>query len=641
MTNGNEFAAPSTASFGGSNEENLEDATIHRQVLVPATVTSPDALNENEPVQVDQEESLRSPARSMADVIGNAAASAGSTPLSYEMVTMSPVKEAQTPQPEEVKKIPELPNIQDWRSALQPEPDLQITVAKGASPRDGEARSTGLEQSGAGLSGREPVQVEQTADEKLEALLRQRDRPKVQTPQPTGTAGESDGGIIGPFATVPPSSRRQPSRVRPAPGPEPISGPQHFRMDDAASSGPPSPKRSKSPIECRPSSYGPSSTRPQQDGDRLPTRTPVKDVNRDKWREDTKQELDKQRQVDKDAKIEALRRQSATAPAKADEGMEEHAAATGGASDGIAATALRREAEALQAVGEATEALRQRDAELQKERQLRTHEQSQLQAEVLQAAGEATEALRQKDAELQKERQERTHEQSKLHQHFEAVVAQAMQAEGLREKAAAVAAHVAEQVKLYERHSDEQGRKAGMFQAQAAHIAERAQQVVTEREDEMRGTIQQMQKEHGEQLHEVQLKVVNLTTQVNDSRAAHQTLQEALNTKKLEHEDLVHRYNLLEHSSTGALQERTNALNKVTSQEKMIDQQAQTIMELREQAVAKATEASLAKAETAREKERADDWEKNCQMERKRATFSGSEQTQAHAEAAWESERKH
>ena len=38
LTNvGNEFAAPSTASFGGSNEDNLEDATIQKQVLVPAT----------------------------------------------------------------------------------------------------------------------------------------------------------------------------------------------------------------------------------------------------------------------------------------------------------------------------------------------------------------------------------------------------------------------------------------------------------------------------------------------------------------------------------------------------------------------------------------------------------------------------
>ena len=145
LTNvGNEFAAPSTASFGESNEENLEDATIHRQVLVPANVVSPDILNENKPAQADQEESCQSPARNMADMIGNAAASAGSTPLSYEMVTMSPVKEAQTTHPEDTKKIPELPDIQDWRSALQPEPDLQIIVANGASPRDGEARATDL-----------------------------------------------------------------------------------------------------------------------------------------------------------------------------------------------------------------------------------------------------------------------------------------------------------------------------------------------------------------------------------------------------------------------------------------------------------------------------------------------------------------
>ena len=62
----------------------------------------------------------------------------------------------------------------------------------------------------------------------------------------------------------------------------------------------------------------------------------------------------------------------------------------------------------------------------------------------MKAAGEATEALRQKDVNLQQERQERAQEQVTLDQHFEAVVAQAMQAEGMREKAAAVAAHVAE-----------------------------------------------------------------------------------------------------------------------------------------------------------------------------------------------------
>ena len=79
MAPGNEFAAPSTASFGDSNEENVEDMTINRQFLVPATVASPEAQSVN----------------SMADMIGNATASANSTPLSYEMVTMSPEKDEQ------------------------------------------------------------------------------------------------------------------------------------------------------------------------------------------------------------------------------------------------------------------------------------------------------------------------------------------------------------------------------------------------------------------------------------------------------------------------------------------------------------------------------------------------------------------
>ena len=107
---GNEFAAPSTASFGESTGENSEDAiAIQRQVLVPASATSTDTPNGCKPAQTDQEEGLQSPARNMADIIGNAAASAGSTPLSYEMVTMSPEKEAQMTQTEEMKKIPKTP----------------------------------------------------------------------------------------------------------------------------------------------------------------------------------------------------------------------------------------------------------------------------------------------------------------------------------------------------------------------------------------------------------------------------------------------------------------------------------------------------------------------------------------------------
>ena len=55
---------------------------------------------------------------------------------------------------------------------------------------------------------------------------------------------------------------------------------------------------------CRPHSHGPSSARLPQDGDRLPPRTPVKDTNRDRRLEENKQELDKQRQMEKNAKIE-------------------------------------------------------------------------------------------------------------------------------------------------------------------------------------------------------------------------------------------------------------------------------------------------------------------------------------------------
>jgi hypothetical protein len=319
----------------------------------------------------------------MADMIGNAATSANSTPLSYEMVTMSPEKDEQKTRQEEEVKIPRFPDIQDWRSAIQQEPGLQITVAKGASPREGEAKTTDLGESGACSSGRKPMRVEQTADEQLEALLRQSDRPKAKTPQTAGMTDQSDGEDVGPMATVPYSSRRQSSRVRSGPEPEPISGPQFFRMDDESSTRPPSLKRSKSPaIESRP-----GNKTPPPDGDRLLPRTLVKEVNRDKRREDSKQELDKQRQLEKDAKIEALRMQSAATPAKADEGMEARAADTGGVSAEMTANALRGEAGALKAVGNATKALRQKDAELQKERQERTQGHSQLQAEATKAVG--------------------------------------------------------------------------------------------------------------------------------------------------------------------------------------------------------------------------------------------------------------
>ena len=64
-------------------------------------------------------------------------------------------------------------------------------------------------------------------------------------------------------------------------------------------------------------------------------------------------------------------------------------------------------------------------------------------------------------------------DQAQFQAHFEAVVVQAMQSEGLRERAATVASHVAEQEKLYERHSDEQERKAELFRAQASHLVQR------------------------------------------------------------------------------------------------------------------------------------------------------------------------
>ena len=195
-----------------------------------------------------------------------------------------------------------------------------------------------------------------------------------------------------------------------------------------------------------------------------------------------------------------------------------------------------------------------------------------------------------------------------------------MSAEGMREKASAVAAHVAGQIKLYERHADEQTRKAELSRLQAVHLNERAQQMAAERDDEVQGTIRQLHREHEEKYNDLQRQIVvlndnirTLTSQLTDSRRSVQQLQESLNTKKLEHEDLRHQHTLLDHSKSGALQERTDALNKVALQEKEGHQQTWTIQNLREKAVIDASQVSLAKAETTREKERADDWENNAE----------------------------
>ena len=79
MIKGNEFAAPSTASFGESNTGSVEETTGRVQTLVPAVVAPGSAGTEP----------LNNTDQTMADAIGNATASTGSTPLSYEMVTIS------------------------------------------------------------------------------------------------------------------------------------------------------------------------------------------------------------------------------------------------------------------------------------------------------------------------------------------------------------------------------------------------------------------------------------------------------------------------------------------------------------------------------------------------------------------------
>ena len=132
-----------------------------------------------------------------------------------------------------------------------------------------------------------------------------------------------------------------------------------------------------------------------------------------------------------------------------------------------------------------------------------------------------------------------------------------MQSEGLCEKAATVASHVAEQVKLYERHSDEQGRKVELFRAQASHLVQR---------------------------YEDQCSL----------------LRSERDAKQLENDGVKHRCSLLEQYSDKALQEKTHTLNKMVTPEGTIVRQTQTIRELNEQAVALAAETAAAKAEAMR-----------------------------------------
>ena len=138
----------------------------------------------------------------------------------------------------------------------------------------------------------------------------------------------------------------------------------------------------------------------------------------------------------------------------------------------------------------------------------------------LPTAGVAAAALQQVEADLLKEKQARAEDQALFQKNFEAVVTQAMEAEGLRDKATMVATHIAEKVRLYERHSDEQERRATMFQAQVEHLVQRYTEqcrVLTEERDATQHKCDKM----------------------------------------------LHQLHVFEQSSTVGLQERTNALNRV------------------------------------------------------------------------------
>ena len=92
----------------------------------------------------------------------------------------------------------------------------------------------------------------------------------------------------------------------------------------------------------------------------------MKEISRDKKRMGDRQEAEKKRQLDKNAKVETLRNQAAATPVLDGEDMEESAVVTDGVSDGITAGTPQRKAEGATAVGNATEALRQMEAELEK-----------------------------------------------------------------------------------------------------------------------------------------------------------------------------------------------------------------------------------------------------------------------------------
>ena len=67
-------------------------------------------------------------------------------------------------------------------------------------------------------------------------------------------------------------------------------------------------------------------------------------AHRDKKREGDRQEAEKKRQLEKDAKMGTLRNQAAATPALADEGMEEWDVNTERVSDGITANSFQSEA---------------------------------------------------------------------------------------------------------------------------------------------------------------------------------------------------------------------------------------------------------------------------------------------------------
>ena len=290
---GSEFAAPSTASFGDSNEGYVDEANGRAITLAPAVPTGAAGSGQ------------QSASPTMADAIDNAVASIHSTPFSYDVVTMSPMESGPTQGQAVFAEVPTLPNIDSRQGAIQQE-EVASASANSATVKNS------------------------TPDEMLDALLEQHMEDALRKPQ-----ASQNGGNIGPVATASLSRRRENSRPRLTPGAGVETHP--LIVKDVSPHGTevpetPPPRSPRSASIIRSSSKG-----PQSGEERLPARPSIKDRSREAKREIDRQGADKKRQQEKDARVETLRVQAETSSTGVDDILAECVADTEFFSGGVAA----------------------------------------------------------------------------------------------------------------------------------------------------------------------------------------------------------------------------------------------------------------------------------------------------------------